>query len=228
MSVADPTTGVEELRDAVGQRAPLERETAFEGAIFDVVRDRVDLGDAGRVTREYVEHPGAVMVVALREYAGRAEVLVLRQYRHALGITEWEYPAGLLDVDGEAPVDAAARELAEEADLRAERWDLLSGYAPSPGASTEAVRIFLARDLRDVPDSEAFAREGEEADMPTAWVDLDDLHAAVLAGRYTNPGLVVGTFAAHAARAADWAPLRRADTPWPEHPRSRPDAISPS
>lgn len=215
-----PVRPVREITDTVGGRRPLERATVFDGRIFDVVRDRVDLGSAGEVTREYVDHPGAVMIVALREREGRDEVLVLRQYRHALGITEWEYPAGILDVADEAPADAAARELAEEADLAADRWDVLAGYAPSPGASTEAVRLFLARDVHDA-EATGYEREGEEADIETAWVDLDDLHAAVLAGRFTNPGIVVGTFAAFASRAGGWASLRPADAPWPEHPRFR-------
>ena len=223
MSLGAPRRRSADLADEVGRHPVEGDERVFDGAIFDVVRDEVDLGEAGRVSREYVVHPGAVMIVALRDGPAGDEVLVLRQYRHALGVTEWEYPAGILDEPSETPVEAARRELYEEADLRADRWHVLTGYAPSPGASTEAVRVFLARDLHDVPADERFDREGEEADMPTAWVTLDDLHDGVLADRYTNPGLVVGTLAAHASRARGWDTLRPADAPWPQHPRFRGD-----
>ena len=102
------------------------------------MRDTVDLGEGGVVQREYVQHTGAVGILALDE-DGR--VLFVEQYRHPVGMTLWELPAGLLDVRGELPLRAAQRELAEEADLRAGRWDLLIDWFNSPGGMTEALRL---------------------------------------------------------------------------------------
>ena len=193
----------------------------FDGMVWDVRRDTVDLGDAGEVTREYVEHPGAVAVLALREVDGHDQVLLIQQYRHPVGAFEWELPAGLLDVAGEPPWVGAARELHEEADLLASRWDVLIDFFGSPGGNSEALRIFLARDLTDVHEDERFSREGEERGMPVGWVDLDEAHEAVLQGQLHNPGAVIGILTAHAARARDWATLRPQDAPWPEHPAYR-------
>ena len=187
----------------------------YPGMVWDVVSEDVDLGRAGTVTREIIRHPGAVGVLALDD-DGR--VALVHQYRHPVGMTLWELPAGLLDVDGEPPLQAAQRELAEEADLRAGRWDVLLDWVLSPGGSTEAFRCYLARDLSPVPEAERHQRDGEELDMPTEWFDLDEVHAAVLANRLNSPSLVVGVLAAHASRAQGWATLQPADAPWPEHP----------
>lgn len=193
----------------------------FEGMVWDVRRDTVDLGEAGEVSREYVDHPGAVGVLALREVDGRDQVLLIQQYRHPVGAFEWELPAGLLDVAGEPPWLGAARELHEEADLSASRWDVLIDYFGSPGGNSEALRIFLARDLTDVSEDERFSREGEERGMPVGWVDLDEAHEAVLAGQLHNPSAVTGILTAHAGRAREWATLRPHDAPWPERPAYR-------
>ena len=166
----------------------------------------------GPVRRQYTRHPGAVGVVALRGPAGQEEVLLLRQYRHPVRAELWEIPAGLLDVEDEEPVVAAQRELAEEADLKAGRWDALVDYFTSPGGSTEPIRVFLARDL--APTGTAFARSDEEAGIEAAWVGLDEAVAAVLDGRIHNPNSVAGLLAAHAARAGRWASLRPAASPW--------------
>src|SRR6476661_5277882 len=104
----------------------VDSRLVFEGLIFDVRRDRVDLGDGGVVTRDLVTHPGAVAVLALRTVGGVDQAMLIRQYRHACGAHVWELPAGLLDVDGEPPWDAAARELAEEVDLIAKEWHVLA------------------------------------------------------------------------------------------------------
>ncbi|GMA39979.1 NUDIX domain-containing protein [Mobilicoccus caccae] len=122
---------------------------------------------------------------------------------------------------GEHPATAAARELAEEADLRAETWHTLVDFHPSAGAMSEAIRVFVARDLSEVPEDERHQREGEEADMPYAWVDLGEAFAAVLAGRIGNAGAVVGIMAAYGAKQAGWVTLRPTDAPWPAHPRFR-------
>ena len=207
-----------DLRDTIGSKPVRSSSTSFEGKIWDVVSEDVDLGAAGVVTREFTRHPGAVGVLALDD---EGRVPLVHQYRHPVGMSMWELPAGLLDVPGEPPQLAAARELAEEADLRAGRWDLLLDWMLSPGGTSEAFRLFLARDLSPVPEADRHVRSGEELDMPTHWFDLDEVHAAVLDGRLHNPSLVVGVLAAHAARAQGWSTLRPADAPWPEHPAYR-------
>jgi 8-oxo-dGDP phosphatase len=207
-----------ELVDVIGSRPVLAQQLRFHGHVWDVVTDDVDLGAAGTVSRDYVQHPGAVGVLALDE---ADHVLLVHQYRHPVGMTLWELPAGLLDVDGEPPWLAAQRELAEEADLRAGEWHTLIDWLLSPGGTSEAFRCYLVRDVSPVPHADRHTREGEEHEMPSAWFPLDDVRDAVLAGRLHNPSLVVGVLAACAARDAGWSTLRPADAPWPEHPTFR-------
>ncbi|MGF0116545.1 NUDIX domain-containing protein [Promicromonospora sp. Marseille-Q5078] len=204
--------GASSVADEAAPRPVVRSEVLHRGRIVDLVRDDVDLGDAGTVTREYVVHPGAVAIVALDD-ADR--VLLLRQYRHPVRAQLWEVPAGLLDVDGEPPVEAAARELAEEADATAQQWHVLADFASSPGSSDEAVRIFLARGLGDVPAGSRHTRTAEEAGIEVRWVPLDEAVARVLDGSLHNPSAVVGVLAAAASRAGGWASLRPADAPWP-------------
>jgi ADP-ribose pyrophosphatase len=160
-----------------------------------------------------MDHPGAVAVLAMDD---DERVLLIRQYRHPVRSRDWEIPAGLLDVDGEEPFAAAQRELAEEADLKAGRWDVLVDFLNSPGGSNETIRVYLARDVSEVP---AFERSEEEADIEVRWVPLDDAVDAVLARRVQSPSLVVGVLAAVASRARNWTTLAPADIPWERHPR---------
>jgi ADP-ribose pyrophosphatase len=221
MSLDAPVVSGADLTDRLDRQPVLDSEVVFEGKVWDVRRDTVDLGQAGQVRREYVDHPGAVAIVALRQVDGRDQVLLIQQYRHPVGAFEWELPAGLLDVAGEPPWLGAARELHEEADLTAGAWHVLIDFYGSPGGLSEALRVFLARDLTGVPRAERFTREDEEHGMPVCWVDLDEAHGAVLAGQLHNPSAVVGILTAHAARARDWTTLRPHDAPWPEHPKYR-------
>ena len=191
--------------DTVASRPVVQHHVLHHGKVFDLVADRVDLG-GGPVLREYTTHPGAVGVIALDD---DDRVLLLSQYRHPVRRELWEPPAGLLDVDGEDPVAAAARELAEEADLRAGSWWRLVDFFTSPGGSDESIAVYLARDLSPVPDDERYERTDEEASMVAAWVPLDEAVESVLAGRLHNPTAVVGVLAAAAARAAGWTTLER-------------------
>jgi 8-oxo-dGTP pyrophosphatase MutT (NUDIX family) len=210
--------------DRYAPRPVVEAEVIHEGMVFDVVAERVALSGDGTapgpgeeaadvVRREFVRHPGAVAVVALDD---DERVLLLSQYRHPVRRELWEVPAGLLDVSGEDSRDAAARELAEEADLTAARWDVLVDYFTSPGASDEALRVYLARGLSPVPDADRFEREDEERDMVAEWIPLDEAVTLVLSGALHNPSAVAGVLATAAARAAGWSTLRPADAPWPE------------
>lgn len=193
----------------------LDSSVVFRGLIFDVERDRVDLGAGGLVVRDHIVHPGAVVVVALHPFDGTDHVLLIRQYRHAAGGHLWELPAGLLDVDGEPAWRAAARELAEEVDLVADRWDVLVDDIASPGVFAETVRIFLARDLSEVAIAERHERHGEELDLRPLWVPLDEAHTAALTGRISNAAALVGILAAHASRGRNWQTLRDKEAPWP-------------
>ena len=161
-----------------------------------------------QVTRDFVQHTGAVVIVALNE---RGEMYLVRQYRHPVGVECWEPPAGLLDVADEPPVEAAKRELHEEADLAAATWHVLADFFPSGGGSSEAVRVFLARGLTPVPEADRHDRTEEERDMVGAWVPLDEVLEAIAAGRVHASSLVVGAMAADLARRSDWSTLRPAD-----------------
>ncbi|GAA1515204.1 ADP-ribose pyrophosphatase [Agromyces terreus] len=184
-------------------------ELAFEGRVWDIRRETFDLGD-GPIVRDFMDHPGAVAVLALDD---DDRAFLIRQYRHPVRTRGWEIPAGLLDVADEDPLAAAQRELAEEGDLVASEWSVLSDFFTSPGGSDEALRIYLARGL--TATDEVFAREDEEAHIEMRWVPLDECVDAVLARRVQNPSLVISVLAAQAARSRGWQSLGVANAPWP-------------
>lgn len=200
MSLDAPRLTADQLHDVVGRRPVLTSEVSYRGRVWDVLTDTVDLGQGGVVQRDYIAHPGAVIVLAVREDRGEPEVLVIRQYRHPVGAEDWELPAGLLDVEGEPLLAAAQRELAEEADLRAESWEELLSFTPSPGSLGEVITAFVATGLSEVPEGQRHVREHEEVGMPTAWVLLDDLVGAVLAGQVRNAPMILSVLACAAAR----------------------------
>jgi 8-oxo-dGDP phosphatase len=208
-----------QVSDQPSPRRLLSSERVYEGRIWDVVSDTFQLNDDGdALVRDYIDHPGAVAVLPMND-AG--EVLLIKQYRHPVGMDLWEIPAGLLDVEGEDFVAGAARELAEEADLVAAEWNVLVDFFNSPGSSSEAIRIYLARGLNDVPGHELHVRTDEEAEIELHWIPLENAVASVLEGRLHNPSAVVGILAAAAARADNFKDLRPADAPWPAHPSQR-------
>lgn len=202
----------DEVTDVIDPRPARRLDVPFQGFVVDMVSDEVDLGQAGGIVRrEYVDHPGAAVIVALTD---DGDVLLLRQYRHPVGAFLWEAPGGLLDLDGEDAHVAAARELAEEADMHAATWDVLLDLLPTPGGSNEAIRIYLARDLTPVPHADRHTREAEEADMVVVRVPLEEAAALALAGRLHNGATVAGVLAAAIGRASDWETLRPVDSPW--------------
>ena len=168
-------------------------ELAFHGKVWDIRRDTFAFGGHD-VVREYVDHTGAVAVLAM-DAEGR--VLLINQYRHPIGEREWELPAGLLDIAGEPPLAAAQRELAEEVDLAASDWSQLLTFHTSPGGSNEVLHVFAAEELSATP---TFARTEEEAEIVVRWAPLQEVVDAVLAGRLRNSILIVAVLAAHARR----------------------------
>ena len=193
-------------------------EAFAPGRVISVRTDEVRMPHGSVATRDVVVHPGAVGIVALDD---DHRVLLVQQYRHPVSRMLWEPPAGLLDKTGEPPLEAAKRELYEEAHYRAGRWDVLVDAFTSPGMSDEAVRIYLARDVAEVDDRARHEGEHEERDMATAWLPLDDAVRHVLSGRLHNPLAVMGLLATATAARDGFARLRPADAPWPERPTSR-------
>lgn len=121
----------------------LSSEIVYRGRVLNLRVDRVELPDGRNGSREVVEYPGAVTVVAL---TGDGEVLLVRQYRHAVGEELLELPAGKLE-PGEDPERAARRELAEETGYTAAETRLLLSFYSTPGFTTEKMYLYLATGL---------------------------------------------------------------------------------
>jgi ADP-ribose pyrophosphatase len=187
----------------------LSSERVYEGRVLSLRKDEVSMPGGTTSVRDVIEHPGAVAVVALDE---QERVVLVRQYRHPVGRSLDELPAGILDVDGEPAYETVRRELAEEAGLGADRWDVLVDLLTSPGGSDEASRVYLARGLHEV---ERDIQQHEEAELTSFRVPLDDVVRGVLSGAYENSLLVAGALAADRVRRDGFAGLRPADAPWP-------------
>jgi ADP-ribose pyrophosphatase len=180
----------------------------YDGQIVAVRVDTVQMPDGSSANREVVRHADSVAVVALDK---NQQVLLIHQYRHPVGRKLWELPAGLRDQDGERPLETAQRELAEETGIRAAAWSTLVDLHPSPGMSTEAVRVYLATDL------EVVERAGDAADeengLDQRWLPLHQALEEVLSGAITNGLAVAGVLAAcgHAGIASTTTRAAEAD-----------------
>ncbi len=191
----------------------VERQVKATGRVQDFVEDRISTPDGDEIVRQWVEHPGAVAVMAMND---EGRIAVVHQYRHPVGYRLVEPPAGILDHIGESGLVAAQRELAEEARLAAADWRTLVDIFTSPGGLQESIRIFLARDLSptDLPDG--FVIEGEEADMGLYWLPLERLVKLVYQGEIQSPTMVSGTLAlALAVEQGRIDRLRPAEADWP-------------
>ena len=172
-----------------------EAATVFEGKVFDVNRETVRF-HGGSMVREFSVHHGAVAVLAIDDHD---RVLLINQYRQPVRTRLWEIPAGLLDVDGEQPLDAAKRELAEETDLVAAEWSDPIVFFTSPGQSDEQVTLYEARGLSAAPSTHD--RTDEEAEIVLRWVTRDEALEAAFAGRIGNAILLIALLASHARRS---------------------------
>lgn len=129
--------------EPTGKAEVLERRILHEASFLRLVAEDVRLPNGQATTLEMFEHPGAAAVVPCN---ARGEVVLLRQYRHAVGGWLWEIPAGKLD-EGEEPRACAERELVEETGYSAARWSELGPIVSSPGFTDEIIHLFLAQDL---------------------------------------------------------------------------------
>jgi len=186
-------------------------ETLYVGKIFALRADEVLMPGGRTARREIVEHYGAVAIAAIDD---DANIVLVYQYRHPLGRRLWELPAGLLDIDGEAPHLTAARELEEEAGVTADEWGVLLDLVSTPGFSDEGVRVYLATGLSDVDRPIA---HDEEADLIVARYPLAEAVQMVFRGEIVNALAVAGILAAHAVHTGA-ASTRPVDAPWTDRP----------
>lgn len=154
----------------------------WRGRRITVRVDEVERSDGHRTTREIVEHPGAVAVLA---WDGR-RLAVVRQWRHATGEALLEIPAGTLEPD-EEPLATARRELAEEAGLAAATWETGPRFWTAPGFCTELMQLYLATNLTEVTSG-----GDEDESLEASWLGLDEALDAVDAGRVTDAKSIVG------------------------------------
>lgn len=156
----------------MGERVIATRR-AFEGELIRVRVDEIELADGRRTSREVVEHPGAVAILA---WDGQRLALV-RQWRLPAGRELLEVPAGTLDA-GEEPMATAVRELAEECGLAAATWTDGPSFYTAPGFCTELMHVFLATGLSD-----SEGRGAEDEAISVEWLTLADAVAAIDDGR---------------------------------------------
>lgn len=146
----------------------IDSKPLHEGRHVDFVAKRYRHEDGSEVEREIVEHPGSVAVLAHDEEFA----YLVAQPREAVEEERLlEIPAGTLDVEGEGELQCAQRELAEEAELRAEQWSLLHVVYPSPGFLTEKVTIFEATGLAPASGERDEDEEIEIVRLPVAEID---------------------------------------------------------
>lgn len=131
-----------DIVDTPSLREVTSREHKYCGHVLDVTVEKYLLSPHGpELTRDVVGMPGAVAVATLDEHD---RILLLNQYRHPVRMNLWEVPAGLLDIEGEDPLAAAQRELAEEADLEAKTWHtLIDYYTTRVGPTRRAASTWL-------------------------------------------------------------------------------------
>ena len=161
----------------------LESTSVYRGGFFEVFRDRVRRPDGKSAVREYIRHPGAVMMVPLLD---EHTVILVRQFRYPAGRHFIEVPAGKME-PGEEPLATAKRELVEECGYEAASWQHLTTLHPCIGYSDERIELYLARDLRHVgsgPDDGEFLEV-----LPTP---VDQALEWVTQGKITEVKAIIG------------------------------------
>jgi len=181
--------------DPLAERT-LDSRLAFEGVFLKLFVDQVQSADGHQGTREYLRHPGAVMIIPLLD---AEHVLLERQFRYPLGRSIVEFPAGKID-PGEPPFECARRELFEETGYTARRWSHLGGLHNAIAYSDERIEIYLAEDLERSGDATLDAGETLEV-FEAPWRQLLEW---VRDGAVTDVKTMVGAFWLEKTLRGDW------------------------
>jgi ADP-ribose pyrophosphatase len=176
-------TRVPSGRDVNLEEKTISTERVFEGKMIKLRVDTVALPNGSTTTREVIEHPGAVAVIALTE---QGELLMVRQYRHATGEILLEIPAGKRD-RGESPLSCARRELEEETGCRARQWKTLFSYFSTPGFSDELLYIIMATGLE-----QGVAHTDDEEFIEVATVPVAEALRMIYRGEIRDAKTIIG------------------------------------
>jgi ADP-ribose pyrophosphatase len=163
------------------------RVTLHHGRVFNLVRENVTLTNGVTVDLDMVDHPGASAMVP---FSDKSTIILVRQYRHAIGGCIWEIPAGTLDPD-ETPLECAKRELIEETGFSANMWKKMGEITPVPGYSDERIHMFLAANL---VSSEQKLDKDEMLNVHK--VKIDDAIEMIHAGKIQDGKTIAGLFLA--------------------------------
>jgi ADP-ribose pyrophosphatase len=172
-------------RSSASSFRQISETTVFEGRIITVAVGEFETPSGSTISRELVRHPGAVSVVPIVD----DHVVMVRQYRAAIGTDLLEIPAGKRDIADEPPELTAERELVEEVGLRPRALELLTAFHNSAGFCDEYCYVFLATDF---DDATAEAHGEEEIYMSVERVPLEDVPAMIADGRLSDAKSIIG------------------------------------
>lgn len=165
----------------------------FDGRLISVRLDEIEFPSGRRAVFEVVEHPGAVAMVAL---TAERHVLLVRQFRPAVGVELLELPAGTRE-RGETSLACARRELAEEVGRAANRWEPLIAFYPSPGVFSEELHLFLAQDLHPAPGAQGPPpTDHHEEDLRVESMPLEEAHRRIGTGGIRDAKSIIGIIVA--------------------------------
>lgn len=167
---------------------PREIRKVFEGRVFSVTVETIELPRGQQFKAEIVRHPGSVVLIPVTE---TGEIILVRQYRPAIGRSAWELPAGSLK-PGEDPEQAARRECHEEIGLLPETLQALGSLFPTPGYCDEEMNFFRATGLRKPGEADEAAQQDEDEDIETASFAVELLRSMIIAGEIIDMKTVAG------------------------------------
>jgi ADP-ribose pyrophosphatase len=167
---------------------PTEIRKVFEGRVFTLQLETIPLPKGGVLNAEIIRHPGSVVIIPV---TASREIVLVRQYRPAIGRWAWELPAGTLK-PGEAPAVAAARECQEEIGLVADRLDRLGAFFPTPGYCDEEMNFYLATGLRTPGSGDPEAHADEDEDIEAQAFSRDRIGEMIASGEIIDLKTVAG------------------------------------
>jgi ADP-ribose diphosphatase len=167
---------------------PHQIRKVFEGRVFSVVVESINTRKGGQMNVEIVRHPGSVVLIPM---TANDEVILVRQYRHAIRRSAWELPAGTLKPN-EEPKKAASRECHEEIGLLPGRLEELGSYFPTPGYCDEEMTFYRATGLRQAGPDDEKAEQDEDEDIEKQAFTIEQIRAMIRSGDIIDMKTVAG------------------------------------